>query len=423
MSVFGPIRGTPAVSFEGVTFAVSFFATFLLAFTMANRGHRASTASRSRSRALGRTLFVAEAFMLIGVIGAALRLEGTSRALAVFELSAIYELRVERALELADGIGLRSGSASAIGFLLYPAATVGLCAGFRWYERLGLRAKVLGMFALLTQVAATVLSGGRSALVVLALVILGAAVLRTKAGIPALPTSKVLRLGAATAILASMAYGSKIWEVRASRSDLDQDAIIAHMQTSWGVTIDDRFRAALEPIVGARGVAMAVASAFYFVQSTSTLERVIATDRSEPMYGMYQADVLAAAWRWRFGDSSQFLASLHASLLDAEIYGFFAGAWGALLIDFGYAGAVTATLVWGAAAGLSWRLARHRPDEPRTLICAFWIAASGWCFVSSPIGFSNGLMLLCWFLAFVFFVPAPESAPTGSKVDAAAIRI
>jgi hypothetical protein len=338
-------------------------------------------------------------------------------------MRAIYLLREDRATQLMSGEALRSGPIGAIGFALYPAVIVGLCACVRWWERCSPMVKALAGVSALSIAAAMVLSGGRGSAVALALVLLGALVLRSLAGLPLLPASRALLAFAGAAVLAFAAYGSFIWSVRASQSSMDAGEFLVFAERSWGMRVDPGFSARLEPLIGIEGIRILAASLFYFTQSTSVMERVIGAEELRPMWGVYQVDALAGLWRLAFGGEPGLLSHMNAVLFHRGIYGFFAGAWGALIVDFGRAGAFVATATWGWAAGASWNIARRRPCDPGSLIGAFWLAASAWSFISSPIGFSNAAVLLGWFLSFAWLaraidarmcrthMPEPESIP------------
>lgn len=55
--------------------------------------------------------------------------------------------------------------------------------------------------------------------------------------------------------------------------------------------------------------------------------------------------------------------------------------------------------------GLWRRAAQRNPSAPSSLLLAFWLAASAWTFVSSPIGFSKAGLVLAWFVAFALVAP------------------
>ena len=142
-----------------------------------------------------------------------------------------------------------------------------------------------------------------------------------------------------------------------------------------------------------------LSSTFYFIQNLSISERILSSSSEIPtMYGAYQVDLFAAFCRIIPG-GGEFLKNGYGLLLDANVYGFFTGAWTGLFIDFGSFSLLMA-LLWGAIAGKSWLSFKRDPNLLTGTIYVFWTYSVFISFVSSPFGFSNSFMIFCWFAFF-----------------------
>ncbi|MBS0307500.1 MAG: hypothetical protein JSS58_00885 [Proteobacteria bacterium] len=141
---------------------------------------------------------------------------------------------------------------------------------------------------------------------------------------------------------------------------------------------------------------------FYFTQSLSILERILAMNDVPTLLGGYHIDLVAAFMRTS-PESADFLGRGYAALLNENIYGFFAGAWGGLYIDFGLFGSVLGTMLWGWFAGRSYRTACRDVHSDRVILYIFWLYSILIGFVSPPFGFSNSAMIFFWFVAYSVF--------------------
>ena len=160
---------------------------------------------------------------------------------------------------------------------------------------------------------------------------------------------------------------------------------------------------------------------FYFTQSLSVIERILAMSESPVLLGGYHIDIAAAAMR-AFPASADFLSEGYSDLLDANVYGFFTSAWGALFIDFGLFGAAFGAMLWGWLAGRSFREARSDADGRATVMYVFWMYSILISLVSPPLGVANSAMTLFWFVVYCWIgdrlawrmpLHAGKPSPTG----------
>jgi hypothetical protein len=406
--VAGPVDVEPSPSLRSMCLALALMGTFALGFVFTCGRHSRRNIPPPAGPRPGIPAGIVAAFLVVGALGAVLQAFGKAGDVAAMDLESIYRLRLERAEDLMRGRASSSRLASIVGFATYPACIVGICATFRWFEHARAPLRVLAVAASVAVVCMTLVSGGRGTLFLLGLLLAGAGVLRRLAGLPWIPWDRAIRVAVLLAICGFIAYSSVLWKVRSSESSMDAERFLEYARDAWGMQLRPWFQDAFGGLLGAEGVRAAACRAFYMTQSLSVLERVLAVPALQPMLGLYEVDVLAGAVRLLGSRADAFLADSNAALESAKVYGFFAGAWGGLVVDFGIVGAFIAAGAWGALAGRSWRAAVLAPDAPASLFAAFWLAASAWSFVSSPIGFSNAALVLAWFAAFALVArPAP----------------
>jgi hypothetical protein len=245
----------------------------------------------------------------------------------------------------------------------------------------------------------SIAAGGRSPILVLIIFVGLACYLRRWYGQSAIPHSRSLRILIFGLVGAFLAYSSVIWLVRSELAEMNTDAFFAHAEDTWGVTPGPALQAAAELLGAPNLVQSVMSSVFYFTGALSATERILALSASPMLLGGYQVDLVAGALRVIPG-GNEFLAQGYDTLLEADIYGFFAGAWGSLYIDFGIPGSVLAVVLWGLLAGRSHLALRRAPQGDGAALYAFWTYSVFISFVSPPLGFSNSALTFTWVLVF-----------------------
>ena len=421
LALIGPVAQLPSISWSGAGLQAFCLVVFWFAYSVGKRiSPRVPTRSPSGLEPAHEWITV---LLLVGIVGAALQVATKLDVLDGLDLSSIFALRNQRAMQLASAERPASAGWAAVGFLTYPAGVVGLCAIFRWYERMYVGRVALAAAFGASLMLMTLLMGGRGPLISCAVLLAGVAVLRVIDGLPVFPRSRALRWSAVLAVMGILGYSTIIWTVRSDAVQLDAEQFLVHAESAWGMTVRSGFRDAVEPILGIDGVRALAVTSFYISQSTAILERIIAAPASAPMLGMYEADVVAATYRVMAGADAKLLVDGNQRLLDANIYGFFSGAWGGLVIDFGYTGAMAAITAWGWMAGRAWGVALRAPGAPAALMLAFWLAASIWSFATPPLGFSNAAVIFAWFIVFAVFARPSPNRQKSAKVVATQIQI
>ena len=394
-----PIQQEPAVSVVGLFFVWTLVLLFCLG-TLLGAGSSGHVPRLKISTCLFTQLSSQTGVVLsIGIIGAVISLSEKLASFELFSLLGAAELRAERAQELLAAVQLSSPVLSGIGFVCYPAGFVGLVAAMISYEAQPKATHVLALTYISILFVLTIVAGGRSTILVLIIFIALAAYIRRAHKRPVIPKSKGLRYLLGVLCILFVAYSTAIWQVRSSLSEGSHEAFFEHAELVWGVTPTptlDNIGAAL----GGPTITQSLMSTiFYFTQSLSVVERILAMPDVPVMLGAYHIDLVAAAMR-AFPTTTDFLADGYLELLDANVYGFFASAWGALLIDFGLAGAAIAALAWGWFAGGSFRKALTDTDGRPTVMYVFWMYSVLISFVSPPLGFANSAVTLFWFVVY-----------------------
>lgn len=420
-----PIHQTPRLSWSGLAFELVHIALFVVGATLCARvvlvqTHRAEygmTAGYHAQANPGREYTFIRLVLMIGILGGILSAYAKLSLVGEFSLAALASLRTERAQELLYADEVKSGIASVIAFFTYPAGFVGLVATLLRYETVPRSTRTLASTYVIVVFLLTIIAGGRSPVLVLLLFTTISCYLRKKLGLRLVPASRPLRIGMSVLLLVFAGYSSMIWVVRAYVSGLNLEAFLLHAETVWGVRPSAGLIAFSNWLGSPELVQTIMSSVFYFTQNLSVAERVLDV-RNEilPMLGGYQVDLIAAMLR-SFPASAEFLANGNRALLDANIYGFFTGAWASLFVDFGYFSLLMA-LLWGYLSGRAHRNLVRKGG----LVCetkyVFWIYAVFISFVSPPFGFSNSFITFVWFVLFGLALTVRIGSRTGYLQEA-----
>ena len=400
-----PITQRPAVSVAGFLYVIGMLALFAIAALAGSSGLVSKTrnggAVMPRVLPSGHRDAVLRLLLVVGCTGGLLGLYAKLGAVDVLSLIGSAALRTERAQQLLDGAPVTSGWAGAAAFFTYPAGFVAVLVTVLNYEQCRASVRMLAALFIPIVFAQSIAAGGRSAILVLLIFIVLAIYLRHWRNQSAIPRARAVRFMFVALVLAFLVYSSVVWRVRSELAVMNIDAFLAHADQAWGVTPNQSLEAAAETFGGPGIVKNAMSTIFYATQSLAIIERVLAMESSPLLLGGYQVDLVAAVLRATPG-GGEFLAHGYDELLEANVYGFFAGAWGSLYIDFGPLGCVFAVALWGFLAGRSQLALSRDPQSDNAAIYAFWLYSVLISFVSPPLGFSNSAITFLWFLIFHF---------------------
>jgi len=325
----------------------------------------------------------------------------------------IYAERSRKAASLTAGDAYENPSLMRLAFLSYQAGVPALVYLYRSNKSVGRSLRPLIVVYLLTLALVAVSSGGRSAIISLLFLLSGAALCnwRDRIAVINLTTSKKILL--LLVFVTIIIYSVVVFIVRqpVTLSKGMEMGYFYYMQ--WGVGLTQNVESFLEGVMGPLNTVLVFQAAFYMVQSPFILERLLTIPDSVLLLGSYQSDIVAALIRMT---GSQFLEGPHQTLLDADIYGFFAGSIGATLIDFSFFGGLAFFWAWGAIVAKSWKIHPYMcsADNLRTLP-VFWISSIFWSFISPPFGFSNGTIMFLWFVLFDLSLPRSQSITSNTE--------
>lgn len=411
-----PVTQTPSPSIDGFLFNFFFVLVYAAACWMGIEHFSRPSASPNEGFAVDKEPANAHLVGILALVGCTGAILGIIDKIGGAQLELLIDaasLRNERAQLLLTAEPNPGGVVSAVAFLIYPAGYAAVYTAMLSFERLPARIGNLALLFVPLAFIQSVAAGGRSGILVLLILIGVVAHVRRFRGQSAIPRAYVVSLMGWLLIVAFIAYSSAVWFVRSELSGLTIDAFLDHAELSWGVTPTWLLEAVAAEVGGPALIQSVMSTTFYFTQSLSVTEKLMSMSSVPTLLGGYHIDIVAAAMR---ADpvSREFLSSGYANLLDASVYGFFTGAWSALLIDFGWPGAVAFTVVWGLLAGRAYQALKREGTDAQAVFYGFWIYATFISFVSPPLGFSNSATTFVWFLVCVLFLQSnkpPKRVP------------
>ena len=304
--------------------------------------------------------------------------------LSLVELAGFRSVRAQELLYVKP---MNSTVFSGIGFLLCPAGFLASFLAVLFSEKTTKKTRSLFLCYVLLLFAYSIVNGNRSAIYVVMLFSVIAFYLRHRQGQAIFPKPWLIRIALLLLYLGFFRYSSWVWKARESLSGQDMYGFLAHADAVWGVAPSVALESFAAKIGCPRLVQQVLGNVFYYTQSLSVIEKILAIEHPPVLWGAYHIDLLAALIR-KFMPHSDFLAEGYAHLLSHNIYGFFSGAWGALYIDFGLTGSYIAALLWGSIAGCAYRSACCSPTDGLVRY-GFWMYTILISFVSPPFGFAN----------------------------------
>lgn len=405
---FGPVELQPAISLKGLLFISAHLALFILGATLITRFSFLVVKPHLKINAENKIKnLVTYGMLVIGSCGIVLSIYGNLSMLEVFSFKSIAALRTLRAQDLLHAKQMHLNYFRAIGFLTYPAGFVGLVAALIDYEIIPRLLKMLLFLFMFLVYCLAMIVGGRSPILVMFLFIGATYLIRWKMNYSPMQKSMVLNFYILFLLVLFLLYSSFIWGLRSKEAGLDSSAMLQHAAQVWGAKSTARLDVLTANHPKLRQTILS--TTFYGIQSLSITERLLASKKPIPlMYGAYQMDLLAALLR-ATKTGSIFLEKSHQALMDAQVYGYFTGAWSGLYIDLGYA-SLFAALLWGLISGRLWRNFQNEPSLYTGVPYVFVLYSIFISFVSAPFGFSNSLMIFIWTVLVVAILRIPRQS-------------
>jgi hypothetical protein len=313
-------------------------------------------------------------------------------------LAGLTEIRYERAEDVLAATAISRGILTYFGYLLYPALYLVVAIGICYYEGLRSRGKLLLTANMIGPCLLAVLFGGRSPILVLFLIIVASCVVRRLLGLRAFPAGASLKVAGVVGILGFILYTNLIWFQRLELSASTVNVLLEHAEKVWGIEPSQQFESWLAGM-GKQDLMVPLLGAwFYLFQGPSILERLITVREYPVLFGGHHIDIVAAGFRL-FPATRTMLADGYASLLQANVYGFFPTAWGSLLIDFSF-GAFPLIALWGAVCGTSYMRLRRDGRPGDAIYYVFLVYSIMISPISAPFGLANSFVIFLHFFGF-----------------------
>ncbi len=287
---------------------------------------------------------------------------------------------------------------SVITFICTASGFISTISTILLYEKRSNLNKVLLYFFMISIFFVSVSTGSRGFLLIMLILIMLSCYSRMSFNYVLIPTSKFFRISVLLLLFVSIFYSNLVWTARSNTAQKTPTETFEHYKNNWGLELSTKPKKTLTntELEKTRTIILPI---FYFIHSLITTEKILQAKDSIPiMYGSYHIDLLSVALRSN-KYSANFQRSANQILLEKNIYGFFAGAWGALFIDFGFFSFVIA-IIWGGLSGRVWRDFYYNRNILSATIYTYSIYAILISFASPPFGLSNSFMLFIWLTIF-----------------------
>jgi hypothetical protein len=349
---------------------------------------------------------------LLGIAGALCLLTDKVFLSGLDYSQGITAVRLERADAVLSGTAgeLRRSPLLYLGFATFafsvPAYLLYLIAP----ERLRRSTVILAYLGLISPVAFSLVYGGRSPIGVVLLLILGAAIVRRLGGRAALPDDRFGRRALAAAVVLAVGYSSYIFTERRSFTSLESyDDLEEHFQAAYAARPSPVWRQLIDSGFSGDLVMNALMTYYYVTHELPMLDRTLRYKGSVgPYHGQYQF-YLASAFLARVAPSMSAEPRMTDELREADLYGWFSGAWGGMYLDFGVVGGLLATGICGWVAGRVYDRALRRRDVRYELLMCYVVAGIMVSPVLSLFTISISLPVLAAILVSMAALPAAHA--------------
>ncbi len=315
-------------------------------------------------------------------------------------------VRFLRDSQVAAGVDVQRSVLLYVGYVTFSAAIIATLLLVLRAERVGRPAAIIAQVAVVSPIVYALLYGGRSPILLLCALIAAAAMVRAMSGLPILARTHGLRFKVLFLFVAFFAYVNMTWQDRREFTQAENyDTFVTNAADGWKLKpaawLDDAVRRGdVDPNTAMDAVSMTL----YATHSVGSIDKIVESSATfSPFLGIFQVSVLSPILRVFF-PQSDILGRMNQELVDADLFGWFVSAWGALYLDFGLGGAVVAVLAWGFFAGRAYGSYAANNDEVSALLLTFWLASIMISPLSSPIGMSNSFQILVTIIVTIPFL-------------------
>ncbi len=305
-------------------------------------------------------------------------------------------LRFERDVQAFSGIEVNRTPLLFIGYPIFSFSYCAIVLFVLFAERLRGSAVVLGQISILSPVLYGYLYASRGNLLLLFYLLGGALIVRRMCGLTGIAKCHNLRLTLTLFLAAFIIYSNYTWEDRRLFSNISRYYdFVQIVGPNWRIEPKPWVGDAVERNVLSDATAMNMLSySHYYVHSFISLDKIrLNQDRLSPNLGFFEIGLLSPLARV-FSPGAEPVQRMTEELRVSDLLGYFVSAWGALFLDFGFAGTMLAIILWGAASSFFYRQVLRQPGVGSQLAMSGVIASILVSPMNSPVGMSNSLLIL-----------------------------
>lgn len=318
---------------------------------------------------------------------------------ALFDLAEAYQLRSDTAEALLKGESSSSSTWFKMAFMFYPAGYVFIAVHTLYAKRV--LAWKIAVFGLLPIVLASIVMGGRSPILYVALVLWLSIRERRKIGHEFQASTLKVRTQKkwwpwvlwAVVLIALLVYFASIFVVRANLSG-GAAAMFEIAEERWGIGFRGPMSSVIWAILGEEMAYLLFIFVWYVVQGFVMSNYLFSAYDGPLQLGVYGLDLVTALMRTLAPEQ---VATGFDALLTLGTYGFFPSAWGSLYVDFSFS-AILICAVWGLCAAFAYRRIVIQKRTDWLMLGPFATVGIIFSFINTPFGFTNGLVTHCWLL-------------------------
>lgn len=278
---------------------------------------------------------------------------------------------------LAGTVDVRRSPLLYIGYLTFGFSIPAYLICFLHGDLLRRSTRWLCHAALAAPIGFALLSGGRSPIVLIATIVVGAAVIRRLRNDSATPYRVVGRVFIVVCFGLFLTYYNYIFVERRLYSGVTAySEFLQRFDLAYGATPSPVLGAIIDSGWISPDVVMSVAhTSLYFTHELPTLDRTLTYDGPlGPYLGQYQFYLISVLLE-RAVPSLSFAEAIRVDAQGLDVYGWFSTAWGSMYLDFGWWGALLATFVCGAVSARVYRAALRTRDVAQELVMCYVVAA------------------------------------------------
>lgn len=304
-------------------------------------------------------------------------------------------MRFERDYQVYAGIEIERSYLLYIGYPIFSLSYAAIMLFIMYAEEMRGWSALAGQLAILSPVFYALIYASRGNLLLLFYQIFGIMLVRWLMRKPMLPKAHGLRWKITSCALVFIMYSNFTWADRRSHTRMDRyETFIQVTWDSWQIRPSPWLHDMVSEETISPELAMnAVSYTHYYVHSFIMLNRFVeASNRMRPTYGLYQVGILSPIVRIFFPET-ELWQRMFDDLREARVLGFFLTAWGAMYMDWGLMGAITATFLWGLCSGLSYRATIVQRSPAGAMFLAALLGSAIVSPMNSPIGMSNSFQI------------------------------